>query len=113
MVDIVVEAVEDSPPVVKVAFVEPATTAMNRVIRLAIVPKEAKSAITAIRLGIFPAIVPNPQRARLAIAAAKLDISPGSVLNRKAVLNKVDPCAVQVPIAINVVRLAILRVIAP
>jgi len=113
MVDIVVEAVEDSPLAVKVAFVEPATTAMNRVIRLAIVPKEAKSVTIAIRLDIFPAIVPSPQRVKLVIAAEKQAISPGSVPSRKAVLNRVEECAVPDPIATNVAKLAISRAIAP
>jgi len=111
--DITVEAVADSPQAVLVAFVEPATTATNRVIRLAIVPKEAKSATTAIRLDIFPAIVPNPPRARLATAVVRLAIFRGSALNRKAVLNKVEECAVPVPIATNVAKSAISRAIAP
>jgi len=105
----------DSRVELVVALVEPATIAMNRVIRLVIVPKEAKSVTTAIRLDIFPAIVPNLPKARPVIAAARRDIFRGSVLSRKAFLgaNRVVECAVPVPIATNVAKLAILRAIAP
>jgi len=105
--------VEDFKVEELVAFVEHATIATNQVIRLAIVPKEAKFVITAIRLDIFPAIVPNLPRAKLVIAAAKLGISPGSVLSRMALLNKVEECAVLDPIATNVARLDISPATAP
>jgi len=104
--------VEDFKVVELVAFVEHATIATNQVIRLAIVPKEAKFVITAIRLDIFPAIVPNLPRAKLVIAAAKLGISRGSVLSRMALL-KVEECAVLDPIATNVARLDISPATAP
>jgi len=104
--------VEDSLQAVLVAFEEPATTATNPVTRPVTVPKEAKYATTAIRLDIFPAIVLNPPRARPVTAAARLDIFRGSVLSRKAALNRAE-CAVPVPTATNVARLATLRAIAP
>jgi len=90
-------------------YADPATTAMNPVIRLAIVPKAAKYVIIAISLVIFPEIVLNPPRARHVIVAARLDISRGSVLNKRAALLHKVECAAPDPTATNVARLVILH----
>jgi len=102
--------VEDSA----VACVELATTATKPVIRLAIVLKDLKYAITATNLAISLAIAPNPPRARPATAVEKLDISPGNVLSKMDLpLNKAVECAAPAPTATNAARSDTLHAIAP
>jgi len=102
--------VEDSA----VAYVELAITATNPDIRLAIVLKDLKYAITATNLATSPEIVLNPPKARPATAVEKLDICPGNVPSKMDLpLNKAVECAALAPTATNVARLDTLRAIAP
>jgi hypothetical protein len=97
-----------------VVFVELVTIVTNQVIRLAIVPKDPKYAITATKLAISLEIVPNRPRARLATAVEKLDISPENVLSKThPAPNKAVECAVLALTATNAARLATLLVIVP
>jgi len=96
--------------VVEVVFVELVTIAMNLVIRLAIVLKEAKFATIVIKLVIFPGTVLNLQKARLATAVERLDISPENVLSKK---EEPLPPEVLDLIATNAAKLATLPATVP